>query len=407
MAERTRRTYGLELQRAAANGVLEAAGGTFLLLIAVCWFEAGATAKALVASGGSFGLLLTPVAVSRVARWGWPAGVAASRFAAVGAATFVVMALCPWLPVYVLGSVIAMAAASVAVPLMTQIYQENYPEAVRGKLFSHAVMVRIGMVALFSAFAGRFLSGDIDRSRWLLLIFALAFVFASDRLKRYPSRRLVDEGGSHPFRALRFARHDRLFRKVLIAWMIMGFANLMMLPMRVEYLANPRYGLGFDVREVALLVGVVPSIARLLMSRVWGWLFDRLNFFLLRTTLNLFFAAGILTFFLSGSTGGLIAGAVIFGVANAGGDIAWGLWVMKFAPPNNAAEYMSVHTFFTGVRGVIAPLLAFNLASGVPLGYLAGVSAFLILVSTTLLAPHVRFERSVRPGGGLTEEISE
>ncbi|NDF01570.1 MAG: hypothetical protein EB034_25395, partial [Verrucomicrobia bacterium] len=47
-------------------------------------------------------------------------------------------------------------------------------------------------------------------------------------------------------------------------------------------------------------------------------------------------------------------GAVIFGVSNAGGDVAWSLWVTKFAPPERVADYMSVHTFFTGVRGVAA-----------------------------------------------------
>ena len=103
-ADRTQRTYRLELQRAVANGVLESAGATFLLLIAVRWFHAGGTAKALVAGGGSAGLLLTPLVVSLVARRQWPAARAAARFAIVGAAVFLLMAAVPWLPLYVLGA---------------------------------------------------------------------------------------------------------------------------------------------------------------------------------------------------------------------------------------------------------------------------------------------------------------
>lgn len=374
-----------------ANGVLEAAGSTFLLLIAVRHFSAGATAKALVASGGSVGLLLTPIVVSQVARLRWPAALAASRLAAAGAGMFVVMALLPWQPVFVLGSVITMASAAGAVPLMTQIYQENYPEDQRGKLFSHAVMVRIGTVAVFSELAGRLLAGEMGRYRWLLVVFAAAFAFASQRLRRYPSTPLKDAGGSHPFRALRFAREDRIFRHTLICWMLMGFANLMMLPLRIEYLASPRYGLALPVHEIALLTGVIPNIARLLMSQVWGRLFDRMNFFALRVTLNVGFAAGILTFFLSDSWAGLVTGAIIFGISSAGGDVAWGLWVTKFAPSEHVADYMSVHTFFTGVRGVVAPLAAFHLLHHLSLVTMGWISAWLIILASLLLLPELRW----------------
>jgi len=387
---RTQKTYRLELRRAVANGILEAAGGTFLLLIAVKWFRAGATAKGLVAAGGSMGLMLTPMVVSGVTSLGWPTAVAASRLAAAGGLVFLIMAAIPWEPIYVIGSVLSMATASAAIPLMTQIYQENYPENERGTLFSRAVMVRISAAALFSAAAGRVLSANLANFRWLLVIFAAAFGFASLCLSEYPSRPLSKEGGSHPFRAMRFVRDDRLFRHTLICWMFMGFANLMMLPMRVEYLANPRYGLALDAGVIALVTGVVPNMARLVMSPIWGYLFDRMNFFVLRVTLNVGFAAGILTFFLSDDFPGFILGALIFGVSNAGGDVAWGLWVTKFAPPDRVADYMSVHTFFTGVRGVIAPLVAFHLVGSVRLPVLGWISAGLIGAASLMLLPEIK-----------------
>lgn len=397
--ERVRLTYRLELQRAVANGVLEAAGSTFLLLIALKYFHAGALAKALVAGGGSAGLMLTPVVVSLVARRGWPAARAAAYCARLGALALVVMAAVPWLPLYVAGAIVSMASASAVIPLLTQIYQDNYPEAERGKLFARSVMLRIAVNAGFSELAGRLLAVDLERSRALLLVFAGAFAFAASRLARYPSRPLHDDGGSHPFRAMRYARADRLFRQTLIAWMLMGFANLMMLPLRVEYLGNPRYGLALDARQIAFIVGVVPNVARLLMSQVWGWLFDRMNFFALRVALNAGFALGILTFFLSESRAGLLAGAVIFGIANAGGDVAWGLWVTKLAPPERVADYMSVHTFFTGVRGVLAPVAAFYAAQSLALGTLGLICAGLIVAASLLLVPEIRWARTARPGG--------
>ena len=74
----TLQTYRYERWRAVANGILETGGTTFLLLIAVKHFEAGATAKAFVAGGGSIGLVLTPLVVSWVQRTGWRAALQTS-----------------------------------------------------------------------------------------------------------------------------------------------------------------------------------------------------------------------------------------------------------------------------------------------------------------------------------------
>jgi len=55
------------------------------------------------------------------------------------------------------------------------------------------------------------------------------------------------------------------------------------------------------------------------------------------------------------------------------------------------ADYMSVHTFFTGVRGVLAPLIGFGvLASGLAIGNLSYISAGMILLSAILLIPAIR-----------------
>jgi len=422
---RTEVTYRYERWRALSAGVIETAGTTFLMLIAVRWFQAGSLAKGLVAGGGSLGLICAPWVVSRVEAARWPVARAASRLAATSAVSFALMALIPLLPVFVVGAVFSMACFASAIPLMTQIYQENYPETERGVRFSRTVMIRIATAAAFGQCAGLALSdrthfeflgwgftGRIEYFRGLLLVFAGAFAFASFCLARLPSRPLVASGSTHPFRALKYARDDRVFRQTLIAWMFLGFANLMMVPLRVEYLANPRYGVtlrgaALTAGTIALLTGVLPNLARLLLNPLWGWLFDRMNFFLLRITLNIGFVLGILSFFVSGSMAGLIAGAIFFGVSMAGGDVAWSLWVTKFAPPDRVADYMSVHTFFTGVRGVIAPLVAFHLVGGLSLPVMGWISAGLIVVGSLFLVPEIRSGRAARPAAALVEEVSE
>lgn len=400
-------TYRYERWRAVTAGILETASTTFLLLIAVSIFKAGALAKALIAGGGSLGLMLSPLVVTVVSTRGYLASTAASRLLAGGAASFLLAALWPNLPLFIIAAIVGMASSAAVIPLLTQIYQENYPSEKRGRLFSRTIMIRIGTAAVFSKLAGDALTRDLTSFRGLLLVFGVALGLSSYLLARYPSQRLNTDGGAHPFRAMRFVREDELFRRTLICWMLMGFANLMMLPLRVEYLANPDYHFAFNADLIAILTGVIPNLARLVMSPIWGSWFDRMNFFALRMTLNIGFALGILTFFTSHSMMGMVAGAVVFGVSNAGGDVAWSLWVTKFAPAHRVADYMSVHTFFTGVRGVAAPLCAFYFVRQLPLTWLAIISCALIVASVLLLLPEVKFGRRARTTSALVEEVSE
>ena len=402
--DRTAITYRYERWRAVAAGILETASTTFLLLIAVTYFQAGAIAKGLVASAGSVGFMLGPVVVSAVARMRWSSSRAAAKMAIVGGAVFLIMAAVPVLSVFTIGSMLGLTAASAAIPLLTQIYHENYPERRRGKLFSRTIMIRIGVAAAFSEVAGWALSGRIEKFQFLLLIFAAAFGMAAFCLWCVPSGILESTEGSHPFRALRFGYEDPVLRRTLTCWMLMGFANLMMIPMRVEMLANPRYGIAMSVSEIAFLTGVVPNAARIVLSPIWGWLFDRVNFFVLRVIVNFGFALGILTFFTGTDLTGLVIGSIIFGISNAGGDISWSLWVTKFAPPNRVADYMSVHTFFTGLRGIAAPITAFQLAKTLPLTTLGIAAAVLIFFATLLLMTEIKTGRRAKSAEALVEE---
>ena len=70
----------------------------------------------------------------------------------------------------------------------------------------------------------------------------------------------------------------------------------------------------------------------------------------------------------------------LWGMANAGGNVTWALWVTKLADKHAVAEYMSVHTFLTGVRGLIAPSLAFAMIK------IMSFDAFAIACGITILS---------------------
>lgn len=384
-------TFRWERWRAVSTGVIETASFTFLLLIAVRWFKAGATAKSLIAGGASTGLLLSPWVLHLVQKSGMTPSKAAARLALIGAASFAVMAAAPCLVVFTVGAVVALATVGAIAPMTTHIYYENYPARERGSLFSRTVMIRIAVGALFAEAAGRALSGGrIVHFPWLLIAFSAAFAFAAYCLSRCPSTPLKSAAGTHPFRSLRYAKTDKLFRRLLICWMIFGVGNLMTLPLRVEYAANPEYGFTLSVSMVALLTAVIPNVARLASTWFWGRLFDRVNFFAVRALVNTGLALGIVIYFSSSTLTGLICGSIVFGMATSGGEVVWSLWVTKFAPPDRAADYMSAHTFFTGIRGLLSPFLGFFLIGLMQMKTLGWISGAMVFCSSFLLAGKIR-----------------
>ncbi len=417
--DRTEITYRYERLRAVASGILETAGTTFLLLIAVQWFQFGATTKALIAASGALGFIAGPLVVSRVAELGWTTAQAASRVSLAAAGCYLLLAGVEnrWLYVGVI--IVATTLATAAIPLVTQIYQENYPARRRGKYFSRTAMIRTASAAGFGLLAGWILTGNTNGQslsqypQWLLLTFAGAFVLASFCFSRLPAKPLTASEGTHPFRSLRFVKEDKLFRHILICWMLFGLGNLMLFPLRVEYLAHADayddYTLNFHPtpEKIALILIFIPNTVKLIFSPIWGSLFDRMNFFVLRVVLNFFFAASLTVFFHSESMTSLCIAAGLFGVANSGGEVAWSLWVTKFAPAKHVADYMSVHVFFNGIRILLAPFLGFWLIGLISASSIALFAAGLIVASSLALLSDYPSGEKARRGAALTEEVTD
>lgn len=402
-AERAQITFRMERWRSVFGGIIETAGNTFLLLIATRVFDLGPWAKALIAAGTSVGLLISPLVVNAARSLGLQPSRAVSSLLGLGGLSCLMVTLFPDPVVYTTGCLLALLTSTCAIPLMTQIYHDNYPTDQRGRLYSSAFMVRIASAMVFAWIGGQILNSGLipasassgssfasDRWRWMTALFALAYWAAAAAVRRIPTRALDSSAAIHPLQGLRFVREDPVFRNALMAWMLMGFANLAMLPIRVEYLGNPRFGLGLDASQIAWLTLVIPNAARWIMSPIWGRLFDQMNFFRLRVTLNAGFAVGIATFFMSETPVGLVIGAIFYGISTAGGDVAWGLWVTKVAPPAHVTDYMAVHTFSTGIRGVLAPLCAFQAVQTLSPATMGWIASAMIVAACGLLIPEIR-----------------
>jgi hypothetical protein len=209
---------------------------------------------------------------------------------------------------------------------------------------------------------------------------------------RLPHTR-VPAVGPNPLACLSLLWKRPLFGYISFAWMLIGLGNLATLPLRTEFAGSVEHGLGYSAGTVLLLTSVLPLICSLPAMLVWGRLFDRLNFLVLRILINLFFGVSIVTFFIPGLPW-QICGAICFGIGVGGGTVAWNLWVTKYAPPDETAQYMTVHTFLTGLRGLFGPQLAFAAIGGMSIHAVAGIGAGLVFLASILLLPVLRYGRS-------------
>jgi MFS family permease len=297
---------------------------------------------------------------------------------------------------YAAGMSLGLMFLALGAPLLAQVYRSNYPNEIRGRLFAAAGMLR----AITGAVAGLLLAGALLRDPgnwpWLCRAYAVACLAMAALVLMMPGVTVPSTSRLRLFDAFRHVREDPPFRKLLQCWMLLGIGNLLAMAFFVEYVTNPRYGLGYDAGRVGLLTTTLPMIAFVVCIVAWGVLFDRVNFYLLRVAINLLFVAGIACYFFGGSFEMLAAGIVLHGMARAGGNVAWSLWVTKFACAERVAEYMSVHTFLTGCRGALAPAISFGVAAWLGPKWMAGAGITLIILSSFLLAPEVRLARAKR-----------
>lgn len=338
-----------------------------------------------MASAGSAGLLCGPLSVYLVKRLNLTASKGIHYLFVIGSLAYLLSTLFPFKVIFIICAFISGITVSSAIPLFTHNYQNNYSKERRGSLYSKTNTIRVAFSALFGFLAGKLLSQNLNYFPFILIIFAICQAVSAFLVNKIPSTKISEDEEHTLWHGFRYIKEDRVFKYTLICWMLMGFGNLMMIPLRVEYLANPKYGLNLSPSKIALYVAVIPSLARLFMSQFWGKLFDKVNFFRLRIVLNLCFATGIITFFTSDTSIGFLIGAIVFGISQAGGDVAWSLWVTKFAPPHLVSDYMGVHTFMTGVRGLLAPIVGFYLAERYSLISISIFSGLLILSSVVLL----------------------
>ncbi|MDC0066520.1 MFS transporter [Verrucomicrobia bacterium] len=388
----TKKAFWIEMIRSGPIGMLEFLFVPLAGLVALKYYNASDWQKAFLLSISEAGLIATFIIVPLIRRLKWQATHAAAIFSLLGAAGIAfTAAYSDSLISYMAGLGFAFFILMLPLPLITQIYRTNFPEARRGKILAIASILR-GIIGIAFAWkAGQWIDSDIENFKPLLWVFVCVSLLNAIAFWLMPKVETA-KGSTNPFSAFKWLKRDKKFRTLIISWMLMGLGNLTALKIWTEYFANDQYGNGFSAFEVTLLTFIIPQSVKILFTYPWGWLFDRMNFYLLRIILNVLFGAAIIVVFYGQTFWVIAIGTGLQGLAFAGGSIAWMLWVTKIAPPEHTAEYMSIHTFTTGLRGVIAPALGFYLL--VTIGdSIAIFSTILIILASVVIIPEYRRSR--------------
>ncbi|MDG1139835.1 MAG: MFS transporter [Opitutales bacterium] len=391
--------FKVDIPRGFFAGILEAGFSIFVLLIAIRFFDAPHYCKAIIASGSPIGLMLSPVLLSV---WG-NAQVSEPRKCSI------LMVICSgfiflaslgshviWFTLCILFAQICLSQIP---SLMIRVYSELYSKKERGFRLSISLVLSTLGGMLSSYVLGKYLDikeADPRIALWTLscsALFCACFHFFMPKLKIETKKTSRFVRLSNLFK---IPNDDRLFLRILIAWMILGFGVIMTFPLRIEYLAN-KDGLNFSNEQIALIGVSIFFICKVLSVLLCGKIFDRVHFMHFRIVLNLIMLMAILVYFNSTTFLGVAIGTAIAGIGTGGANIAWNLWVTKLAPRGKESDYMGVHLFLTGIRGSTAPFLGYILIE--PLGY-SGVSilsSILILFATLIFfttITHPRFSTS-------------
>ncbi len=388
-------TYRWDLLRGSMQGFVEACMVTFGLLVAIRVFDAPDMLKAILPGSYSGGLLISPLTIIIASRWGWTAGRTCALYSLLGGLSMIGAVSVRALPAFLVFIVLVAVFLAQTVPLLTKIYASNYAERERGSRYSTSVLFSAVIAAGFSYGGGLLLDLDIEFYRFVFLVPAFALFVNILAFNRMPAVAIHPEQSKNPVSDFKKAIRNRVFCMILVGWMFQGFGQVMTMPIRVEYLANERYGINATNEQIALIIGVVPFLTYLLSTKFWGYCFDRWNFIVLRVIMNVIAMVSIFTVFFTSSLWMIALGMGLYGILVSGGRILWMLWVVQLAPPDQLSTYTGIHTFFTGVRGALAPFVAYLLVGQSDPKLVGWIAAAIITIGICIMLPYRgKFQRS-------------
>ncbi len=283
------------------------------------------------------------------------------------------------------------------VTIRATVWRANYPRYARANMAGKLATVQSLLLATAGFLLAEAMTWHEDAFRLIYPLAAVfgvagAMVYGRMRVRGHRALLLAERRGSttramvSPLQLWHVLANDRIYRQFMITMFIFGTGNMMITAPLVIML---RELFGFGYRGGMLISGIIPIVLTPLSIPFWSRLLDRVHVIKFRAIHSWTFVAAALAMLLAAVTVQpmwLALSATLQGVAFGGGMLAWNLGHHDFAPAHKASQYMGVHVTLTGVRGILAPLIAvgvYEWLNTINPGSGAWVFAFCLLLNVT------------------------
>ena len=267
------------------------------------------------------------------------------------------------------------------------LWKHNYPTRLRGRIAARLQFVRFSLAIATVTFASMMF--DVNPRIYVyayplaaliggVAVFLLRGIHVrGEKMELANLARNLEQSGPSPgqgfFGPVRAAidvlRNDRDYRQYMLAMTLLGFANIMIMPIMTIIVTKQ---LMLSYYHSCNLLEVIPRLLMMVSIMPWAGLFDRVGVVRFRIV-NACAWTGASLF------GGLAAAVIYYadiiqslpafvfavclvaisrlceGLGKGGGAIAWNIGHLHFARSADAEIYMGTHVFLTGLRGLIAP----------------------------------------------------
>ncbi len=345
------------------------------------------------------------------------------------ALVLVALATTSWMFLVPIGIAITLAVA--IVPALNSIYQTNYPDKERGRVFGWVMGGTSIATMAASLGAGALMDWNPQSFRVIYPVAGVLGLISASLFYRIRQRRTLPSAritralpgadtdapphllvveqaqawGRDIGRALRNPLHgaasafrdDRRFARFEIGFMIYGIAWMMMQPVIPIFLVDTIH---VQYHQVGVARGVIYFTFMALFSPLAGRLLDRWNAVRVAALGFAMLATFPFAMMLCHDVRHVYIAFALYGVGMAGANMAWTMGPILFAGKRDAAGYMGVHVTMVGIRGLLGNPLGLLLLQTIGARSTFGICSALFAVSVLYMWRLGRdMERDAAHGG--------
>jgi MFS family permease len=348
---RVRRNFRIDLFSAVSGGVYTAVLVTFMPVV-VRRLGGSTTDVAIVVAAPFVGHLLSPLFTYLLS--GFPLVRVVAGTVTLARATFLAGLLVATTPLMLAATTVVFWVITVAnIAAYTTLMQGIYPDRERAQAMAN---VRVGG-AIAGIFAAAVAGTFID-------VLPAGIVFAAATLIALPGSiaffAVRYEGAAKPSTRRSVAAiagevwADRRYRRLLLAFSVFGFGNLMNFAVFPILLVDH-----FEASNSFIgAVTAVQSATMIVAYLVWGRVIDRgssIRLTLVNMVVTILVPIGYIA---APDVWALVPVAVISGIVTAGGEITFFTNIVQLAPRDRIGEYAAAQSLLMGLRGTAAPFVA-------------------------------------------------